>query len=236
MLFQLSYQLMLSMLPFLVKVILDVPSGEEGRWVAILTATAIVVVVLSIPRHRRFAKRTSKRAAYRRAMLMGATLFPFAAVIGLIPVVPGKAQIALLMALVGFPIAGVYLFPAPLTADIVDDDSLRTGMRREAMFFGAQNFVEKTVTALSLPILIVVLSLGDSPDNTLGIRLVGPVAGLILLTGYLLFRRYDLPDDPIAAAAAAEQGAEPVVVSAVDKADGSALASPTAPARHPGIR
>jgi hypothetical protein len=83
-------------------------------------------------------------------------------------------------------------------------------MRREAMYFGAQNFVEKTVTALSAPILIAVLALGDSPDNTLGIRLVGPVAGLILLTGYLLFRRYDLPDDPIAAA---DRAAEPVAAS-----------------------
>jgi GPH family glycoside/pentoside/hexuronide:cation symporter len=199
-LFQLAYQLVLAMLPFFVKVVLDVPDGEEGRWVAILTAIAIAVVVLSVPRHRRYARRTSKRRAYRRAMLMGAALFPLAGVAGLVPGVSDTVQLALLMALVGFPIAGVYLFPATLTADIVDDDSLRTGMRREAMYFGAQNFVEKVVTALSAPILIGVLALGDTPDNSLGIRLVGPVAGLILLAGYLLFRRYDLPDDPIAAA------------------------------------
>jgi GPH family glycoside/pentoside/hexuronide:cation symporter len=216
--FQLSYQLVLAMLPFFVKNVLDVPSGEEGRWVAILTAIAIAVVVLSVPRHRRFARRTSKRTAYRRAMLMGAALFPLAGVVGLVPGVPDKAQLALLMALVGFPIAGVYLFPAPLTADIVDDDALRTGMRREAMYFGAQNFVEKIVTALSAPILIAVLALGDSPDNALGIRLVGPVAGLILLSGYLLFRRYDLPDDPIAAA---ERAAEPVGVPLTGVAGGA---------------
>jgi GPH family glycoside/pentoside/hexuronide:cation symporter len=217
-LFQLSYQLVLAMLPFFVKVVLDVPSGEEGRWVAILTAIAIAVVVLSVPRHRRFARRTSKRRAYRRAMLMGATLFPLAAVVGLIPGVSDTAQLALLMALVGFPIAGVYLFPGPLTADIVDDDSLRTGMRREAMYFGAQNFVEKVVTALSAPILIGVLALGDSSDNTLGIRLVGPVAGLILLTGYLLFRRYDLPDDPMAAA---ERAAGPTPIALAGTAGGT---------------
>jgi len=140
-------------------------------------------------------------------MLLGALLFPLAGLTGLVPWVPEKVQTGLLMALVGFPIAGVYLFPAPLTADIVDDDSLRTGMRREAMYFGAQNFVEKTVTALSTPILIAVLSLGASQGHTLGIRLVGPVAGLILATGYLLFRGYDLPDDPIAAAGRAPAAA-----------------------------
>ena len=31
--------------------------------------------------------------------------------------------------------------------------------------------------------------------DTLGVRLVGPVAGLIVLAAYLLFRTYDVPDE-----------------------------------------
>ncbi len=37
--------------------------------------------------------------------------------------------------------------------------------------------------------------LGDTPDHTLGVRLVGPVAGLIMFAAYVLFRGYDLPDE-----------------------------------------
>jgi hypothetical protein len=81
---------------------------------------------------------------------------------------------------------------------------MRTGMRREAMYFGAQNFVEKWVTALRDPVLIALLAFGDTAGDTLGIKLVGPAAGAILFAGYYLFRRYDLPDDPIEAAKAKE--------------------------------
>lgn len=37
--------------------------------------------------------------------------------------------------------------------------------------------------------------LGNSPENPLGVQLVGPVAGLIVFAGYLVFRFYDLPDE-----------------------------------------
>jgi Na+/melibiose symporter-like transporter len=99
------------------------------------------------------------------------------------------------MVIVGLPIAGNYLFPAPLTADIIDYDELRTGLRREATYFGAQNFVEKTTSALAPLVLGILLTLGRSSEDHLGIQLAGPVAAGLVLLGYLAFRRYDLPDD-----------------------------------------
>jgi Na+/melibiose symporter-like transporter len=99
------------------------------------------------------------------------------------------------MVIVGLPIAGNYLFPAPLTADIIDYDGLQTGLRREATYYGAQNFVEKTTSALQPLILGALLALGSTTEDPLGIRLVGPVAAALVLLGWLSFRRYDLPDD-----------------------------------------
>jgi GPH family glycoside/pentoside/hexuronide:cation symporter len=99
------------------------------------------------------------------------------------------------MAIIGVPLAGNYLFPATLTADIADDDLARTGMRREAMYFGSQNLVEKTATSVAPLLLALLLLAGDTAENPLGIRLVGPVAGLLLLAGYLVFRGYRLPDE-----------------------------------------
>ena len=40
----------------------------------------------------------------------------------------------------------------------------------------------------------LVLLLGETADNPLGIRMVGPVAGVAALVGYLFFRGYRLPD------------------------------------------
>lgn len=191
-LFQIGFQMLVGVLPFYVNAVLGVE--DEGTWVAVLTAIAICAMLAALPFFARFALRTSKRRAYRAALLAAAVVFPAAALPGLIPVVPAQAELVLLMVIVGVPIAGNYLFPAVLTADIIEDDSVRTGLRREATYYGAQNFVEKTATSFAPLFLVLLLLLGDTSDNTLGIRLVGPAAGAITLCGYLIFRRYDLAD------------------------------------------
>jgi GPH family glycoside/pentoside/hexuronide:cation symporter len=141
------------------------------------------------------ARRTSKRHAYRVALTAAVVLFPLLALAGFLPGIPVEAQHVVAMVLAGLPIAGNYLFPAPLTADIIDYDYLRTGFRREATYYGAQNFVEKTTSALAPLILGLLLTLGRTTDDSLGIQLVGPVAGVLVLAGLLAFRGYDLPDD-----------------------------------------
>jgi GPH family glycoside/pentoside/hexuronide:cation symporter len=196
-LFQVGVQLLLADLPFFVKAVLEV--DEEDRWVAGPTAVAIAVVLVSVPFLTRVARRTSKRRVYLASMLGAALLFPLLGLVGLVPVVPAEAQLVLLIALVGVPLAGAYLFPAALTADIIDEDESRSGLRREATYFGAQNLVEKTVTALTPLLLGLLLVLGRTTENSAGVRLAGLVAGAIVFCGYLVFRRYRLEDDPAAA-------------------------------------
>jgi glycoside/pentoside/hexuronide:cation symporter, GPH family len=192
-LFQLGFQVLLGVLPFLVKAALDV--DEEGAWVGALAAVAIGTMALTIPLAARLARRRPKHEVYRLFLLSAVVLFPFLAFAGFLPGIPVEVQLVAGMVIVGLPIAGNYLFPAPLTADIIDYDELRTGMRREATYFGAQNFVEKTTSALAPLILGILLTLGRSSDDHLGIQLVGPVAAVLVLLGYLAFRNYDLPDD-----------------------------------------
>jgi glycoside/pentoside/hexuronide:cation symporter, GPH family len=192
-LFQLGFQVLLGVLPFLVKAALDV--DEEGAWVGALAAVAIGTMALTIPLAARLSKRRTKRDAYRVFLVAAVFLFPLLAFAGFLPGIPVEAQLVAGMAIVGLPIAGNYLFPAPLTADIIDYDELRTGLRREATYFGAQNFVEKTTSALAPLVLGILLTLGRTSEDSLGIQLAGPVAALLVLVGYLSFRRYDLPDD-----------------------------------------
>ena len=89
--------------------------------------------------------------------------------------------------------AGVFLLPGAITADIADYDELRTGMRREGMFYAAQNLFLKISSSFSPLLLALILTLGETPENPLGIRLVGPVAGAITFLGFWLFRGYRLP-------------------------------------------
>jgi GPH family glycoside/pentoside/hexuronide:cation symporter len=193
-LFQVGLQLLLADLPYFVKAVLEVE--DEEVWVAALTAVAIGVVLVSVPLLARAARRNSKRRVYLSSMLGAALVFPALGLVGLAPVVPVEAQLVTLLAVAGVPLAGAYLFPAALTADIVDEDSLRSGYRREATFFGAQNLVEKTATSVTPLLLGLLLLLGSSTDETAGVRLAGPVAGAIVFVAWLVFRRYELEDEP----------------------------------------
>lgn len=192
-LFQLGFQVIVGSLPFLVETVLD--TDDAGAWVSVLAAVAIVTMIALIPVAAAAASKRTKRGVYRVSMLLAVTLFPLLAFAGFLPGIPVEAQLVLAAIVAGLPIAGNYLFPAPLIADIVDYDSLRTGLRREATYYGAQNFVEKTTSALAPLVLGLLLELGRTADDPLGVRLVGPVAGVMVLAGFLAFRRYDLSDD-----------------------------------------
>lgn len=192
-LFQLGFQVIVGSLPFLVETVLD--TDDAGAWVSVLAAVAIVTMIAMIPLAAAAAGKRTKRGVYRVSMLLAVTLFPLLAFAGFLPGIPVEAQLVLAAIVAGLPIAGNYLFPAPLIADIVDYDGIRTGLRREATYYGAQNFVEKTTSALAPLVLGLLLELGRTADDPLGVRLVGPVAGVLVLAGFLAFRRYDLSDD-----------------------------------------
>ena len=89
--------------------------------------------------------------------------------------------------------AGVSLLPKAITADITDYDELRTGMRREGMYYAAQNLFDKLGSSFAPLILGTVFLLGRTAEDPLGIRMVGPVAGVIAFFGFWLFRGYRLP-------------------------------------------
>ena len=193
-LFQIGLQLVLAVLPFYVEAVLEVEN--EGTWVAILTGVAIAATALvGAPLFALLGWRTSKRHAYRTAMLAATFAFPALFFAGFVPGIPETVQVLPAVAVIGAPLAGVYLFPSALTADIADYDTVRTGLRREGVYFGTQNFVEKTTTSATPLILSALRLLGDTAEDPLGIRLVGPVAGALVLVGYVVFRGYDLPDE-----------------------------------------
>ena len=64
-----------------------------------------------------------------------------------------------LVFIAGMPMAGVFLLPKGLTADIADYDALLRGERREAMFYSTQNFFEKVTYALPPLFLSLILQL-----------------------------------------------------------------------------
>ncbi len=166
----------------------------RGTIVGLMTGSAIVVVLLSLPLVYRLALRRGKAWVYSAAMLLAALYLPFIAFMGFVPGINELSQALIFVALMGIPMAAVFTFPNAIQADIIDYDAVRTGQRREAIYYGAQATLEKIAGSLFPLILAALLVLGSSSDDPLGIRLMGPVAGLVSFIGFLTFRGYRLPD------------------------------------------
>lgn len=191
-LFQVGLVMMIGALPYYAGAILR--TENEGFWVAALTGVAMLGMAATIPLATRLAKRWSMRVTYGRAMLAAVLVFPLLALPGLGTAVPVELQVLAVMCLTGAALAGVYLFPGPLLADICDADAEVSGQHREGVFYGGFSFAIKSVGAIAPLLLGLVLLLGDDADDPLGVRLVGPVAALVVAVAWLLFRNFTLEE------------------------------------------
>ncbi len=77
----------------------------------------------------------------------------------------------LLVALAFFPLAAYGILPNAIVADIAENDSLRTGSHREAIFFGARNFMMKLGQMIAMLVFTSLLVFGRDIGDDLGIRL-----------------------------------------------------------------
>ena len=136
----------------------------------------------------------SKRRIYGLCLIASGAAFPLLSLVGLFSDTNLIMQGIILAFIAGLPMAAVFMLPKGLTADIADYDALLTGERREAMFYATQNFFEKITFALPPALLSLILLLGDTAENPLGIRLAPLAAGALALLGITLWHRYRLPD------------------------------------------
>jgi GPH family glycoside/pentoside/hexuronide:cation symporter len=191
-LFYLGLNLLTQAIPYYVTVVLG---GDVGQ-VPLFTGLFSVVALAGVPLVNRLVARGTKARVFRLAMATLAVLLPGLAFAGALPGPPPLAQGALYVALLGLPMSALFVLPNPILADVVDDDYLRSGMRREGMYYAAAGTLNKMGFALSTVIFGALLSaFGYSAAAPLGVRLVGPVAGLGMLAGVVLFAAaYRLPD------------------------------------------
>ncbi len=204
-LFTMAQVMLTQWLPFYVDValrdtVVKLPLGvvleETEEKVTLLTALFFLPLLGSVPLMLRLAAWTGKRRAYGASILVCGLYFPLLFFFGFLPGMPKLAQSFFMLGL-GIPLAGLFVFPHALLADIIDFDEQRTGERREAVYYGIQATLQKVGLGLAAAIFALVLAVfGKSADDPLGIRLIGPVAGACALAGYAVFARgYRLTDE-----------------------------------------
>lgn len=132
----------------------------------------------------------------------------------LVPDVPGgphdRANLVLMFATLtinGLPLAGFLVLPPVLIGQLTDWDEAHTGANRAAIYFGMQGFITKLPYGVSAAILAYLFqSFGASPEEPLGVVLVGPIAGGFCLLSMLLFLLY--PEREVLAETRARLGGE----------------------------
>ncbi|MCS7003158.1 MAG: MFS transporter, partial [Dehalococcoidia bacterium] len=182
--FYFGQNMLLALLPFYTVVVL----GQSEGFVGVLTPGFLLVAVASVPLVAWIARKRGKGWAYGGAMLALVVLLPGLFVIGRLPGLDPLLQGVTYVALLGMPMAAVFVLPNPIIGDIIDDDERRTGLRREGVYFGVEETINKLGLALSAQVFTLILAtFGDSAQQPLGIYLIGPVAALGVLVGLLAF-------------------------------------------------
>lgn len=145
------------------------------------------------------SRRIGKKAVYIIGML-----FWIGVQAVLFFVQPGQITLALTLAvLAGVGVATAYLVPWSMMPDVIELDELRTGQRREGIFYGFMVLLEKVGLALGLFLVGLALELqgfderagvGQQPESALtAIRLmVGPVPAVVLVCGSVLAAFYPI--------------------------------------------
>ena len=195
MLAQLTYQLMLMNVPYLTTLILNRRESDAS----LLMGEVILFIVLSVPLWYRLLDRYPKRHVFR-GIIIGMTVgFVMAYFIGRYPFGSPFVQAMVIFPFSAIPAGGMYTAVLAVISDLTDYDELKTGRRREAIYFGIYGIVRKTGWALCALILAFVFeTYGYSRENPMGVRVIWLVCAFscfLSLLAFIPFRIGDSKED-----------------------------------------
>jgi GPH family glycoside/pentoside/hexuronide:cation symporter len=100
---------------------------------------------------------------------------------------------ALIMSFYGFTLSGVTLVREILIPDVIDEDEIKTGFRREGIYFGVGTFIDRfalALTGLSTTLIFgltgFIPGVPQPPSVILGMRLMTTIIMILALVGFLI--------------------------------------------------
>jgi GPH family glycoside/pentoside/hexuronide:cation symporter len=163
------------------------------------TALSLLFIFLTaIPSLVLWFKLSKKYGTVRATM---ATMFLFGFAFLILLFVFNVIMFVIAIAILGIGMAGVILLPQTLYADVIDEDEIITGVRREGMYSGIRTFIGKVSVSLSYITMAIVLQFSGfksgAPAQTdsalLGIRLlISIIPAVVIFIGILIYRNYPL--------------------------------------------
>ena len=158
--------------------------------------TLFLTATLAVPVWVILVKKYGKAETYRVAMAFYACVLcgmPFAG--------PGIGKgIYFIAFVIGFAYAAALVIPWAIVPDVVEYDELKTGNRREGLFYGGTTFTYKAATGIAFLLSSMVLQLAGYEANVAQSNtainaikfLIGPAPAMFLVAGAVLAMRYPL--------------------------------------------
>jgi GPH family glycoside/pentoside/hexuronide:cation symporter len=180
-----------AMVPFFTKYVI----GAPGEQMSLIISGMFITSIAFYPLWRKVALRLGSK----RTLGLAVTLFVIFML--LVLVIGNLLQAFLMMLLVGVANSGITLVRDIVLSDVIDEDELRTGQRREGSYFGVNSFIERLAMVLIGGSSSLVLGLsGYAPELATqpssvarGIRLgMGLLPFVALAVFWLAFRFYPL--------------------------------------------
>lgn len=175
-----------SALIFYVTVLLSLPEEMTGTLLVLLGLGSFVFYVPV----NFIARRLGKKMLMLIAFCLFVATYMFGAFLGTLPFVT-MVQAYVLVALGMVPMAIFGILPNAMVADIAQYDAIKTGIRREAMFFGSRTFMSKMGQMISMVVISALLMIERYGSNEIGIRLTAIAAAIFCFSGLVLLLFYN---------------------------------------------
>ncbi|MCL1986844.1 MAG: MFS transporter [Firmicutes bacterium] len=189
--FFLGFQLIQFNMAFITTVLLGLEPGMSS----ILFISSVVSGLALIPVYNLIMKKLTAINALKLAVGAFVVVSILMTFLPIFVDILGNALVVgfAIMILLGFPYAGLMVIPNVLVSEIIDEDIRKNGIHREAMFFGVQGLINKIMVAIASFIVGLILSgFGNSIEQPLGVILIGPLAAVAALVGFIVMLRLNI--------------------------------------------
>ena len=178
---------------YYITMLLNVPESQSF----LVMLSAIAVALCLFPLIIKLSRKYNKKAPLIAASIVFTVVFAFIffgdKVAALAP--GNELFIGLGMGVVvSFPFAAINILPQAVVSDIIQQDSLESGINREGIFSATKTFIEKVASALAMVVVSSVLAIGAASGESvslLGVKLTGIFAGGFSLLSLVFFLFYN---------------------------------------------
>ncbi len=172
--------------------LLELPESQS----IIIMASSIVGSLILYPFVNKWAKNKGKKIP----MMVGCTVFALSCfVICFVDKLPGTSMVkgVLFALVVAFPFAVLNILPGSMMSDVIQHDTIKTGVNQEGIFSAAKSFITKMGTSIAIMIVPSLTVIGAAEGENIGkkgLLLTGVVGGAICLLSVVVFAFYKEKD------------------------------------------